>query len=102
MIKHELPVVKEETERCDTLRYLYQKLNAQCAEVQTYLLSIQPSFKSELIKNVQVFIQDCSEFYDSYDKVRLNRIRTNFKTYKLCLKSLLKTILFGNAVIFSC
>ena len=68
--KHDLPVAKEETERCDTLRYSWERLNATAAEVQTHLLSIQPNFKSELIEDVKVFITDCSNFYGDYDTVR--------------------------------
>lgn len=68
--KHELPVAKEETERCDTLRYSWERLNATAAEVQSHLLAIQPNFKSELIQDVKVFIEDCNNFYSDYDKVR--------------------------------
>lgn len=69
LIKHELPVAKEETERCDTLRYSWEKLNVQAAEVQTHLLAIQPDFKSNLIENVKEFIEDCDGFYKQYDTV---------------------------------
>lgn len=67
--KHELPLVREEAERCDTLRYSWEKLQALASEVQTHLLTIQPEFKQELIENVKVFIHDCGDFYGSYDKV---------------------------------
>ncbi|KAK3610339.1 hypothetical protein CHS0354_029807 [Potamilus streckersoni] len=66
--KHELPVAKEETERCDTLRYSWQRANVQANEVQTHLLEIQPNFKSELILDVKVFIKETNDFYSSYDK----------------------------------
>ncbi|XP_025115342.1 dynein heavy chain 5, axonemal-like isoform X3 [Pomacea canaliculata] len=66
--KHELPLVREEAERCDTLRYSWEKLQALASEVQTHLLTIQPEFKQELIENVKVFIHDCGDFYGSYDK----------------------------------
>ena len=69
LIKHELPVAKEETERCDTMRYSWERLNATAAEVQTHLLAIQPNFKSELISDVKVFITDCDNFYGDYDQV---------------------------------
>ncbi|XP_052062310.1 dynein axonemal heavy chain 5-like isoform X2 [Mytilus californianus] len=65
--KHELPVNKEEMERCDTLRYSWEKLQAQAAEVQTTLLEVQPMFKSELIENVKTFIGDCDDFCGGYD-----------------------------------
>ncbi len=69
--KHELPVAKEEMERVDTLRYSWQKLQAQAAEVSTHLIQIQPNFKGDLIENVKVFITDCSQFYADYNEVRI-------------------------------
>ncbi|XP_076449856.1 dynein axonemal heavy chain 5-like isoform X2 [Babylonia areolata] len=65
--KHELPLVREEAERCDTLRYSWERLQAQSAEVSTHLLTIQPQFKQDLIADVKVFIEDCDDFYSSYD-----------------------------------
>ncbi|XP_052714224.1 dynein axonemal heavy chain 5-like isoform X2 [Crassostrea angulata] len=67
LIKHDLPVNKEETEKCDTLRYSWEKLQVQTSEVQTELLQVQPQFKSELIENVKTFNTDCSDFYGKYD-----------------------------------
>lgn len=69
LIKHDLPVNKEETEKCDTLRYSWEKLQVQTSEVQTELLQVQPQFKSELIENVKTFNTDCSDFYSTYDTV---------------------------------
>ena len=69
LIKHELPVAKEETERCDTLRYSWEKLNVQGNEMQSHLLEIQPNFKTDLITNVKTFISDCGNFYHEYNKV---------------------------------
>lgn len=66
--KHELPVVKEEAEKCDTLRYSWQKLQSQTVEVASTLLEIQPNFRTELIDNVKIFIKDCDEFYYNYDE----------------------------------
>ncbi|XP_052229952.1 dynein axonemal heavy chain 5-like isoform X5 [Dreissena polymorpha] len=68
LIKHELPVAKEETERCDTLRYSWEKLNVQGNEMQSHLLEIQPNFKTDLITNVKTFISDCGNFYHEYNK----------------------------------
>lgn len=67
--KHELPVPKDEMERVDTLRYSWEKLQAQAAEVSTYLIRVQPSFKSALIENVTCFHEDCGTFYDDYHNV---------------------------------
>lgn len=67
--KYELPVAKEEMERCDTLRYSWQKLISLSNEVSSHLLQIQPMFKGTLIENVKVFLQECNDFYSSYEKV---------------------------------
>ena len=67
--KHDLPVPKDEMERVDTLRYSWQKLQTQATEVSTYLIQVQPSFKSELIENVTTFNEDCASFYDDYKSV---------------------------------
>ena len=67
--KHELPVAREETERVDTLRYSWQKLVALASEVSGHLISIQPEFKSELIENVKVFVEDCGTYYSDYKVV---------------------------------
>lgn len=69
MNKHELPVVREEAEKVDTLRYSWQKLTALAFQQSNYLIDIQPNYKSELIENVKVFIKDCGEFYDDYGEV---------------------------------
>ena len=67
--KYELPVAKEEMERCDTLRYSWQKLVSLSCEVSSHLLQIQPEFKGTLTENVKEFLQECSSFYSSYAKV---------------------------------
>ena len=67
--KHDLPVAREETERVDTLRYSWQKLVQLSSEVSTHLISIQPEFKSELIDNVQIFVEDCGQYYSDYKVV---------------------------------
>ncbi|XP_074644897.1 dynein axonemal heavy chain 5-like [Tubulanus polymorphus] len=64
--KHELPVAREEAERVDTLRYSWEKLQAQASEISTHLLSIQPNFRGDLIEDVKVFIVDCASYYDDY------------------------------------
>ncbi|XP_033755107.1 LOW QUALITY PROTEIN: dynein heavy chain 5, axonemal-like [Pecten maximus] len=67
LIKHDLPVNKEEMERCDTLRYSWEKIQVQQSEVQTQLLAVQPDFKSELIENVKEFKVDCDNYFADYD-----------------------------------
>ncbi len=70
--KHDLPVPREETERVDTLRYSWQKLQVQSADVSSHLILIQPEFKSDLINNVKIFIHDCGDFYGDYHNVSMN------------------------------
>ncbi|XP_012940947.1 dynein heavy chain 5, axonemal [Aplysia californica] len=66
--KHELKPEKEEAEKCDTLRYSWERLQAQAVEVQDHLLKIQPDFKQDLIEDVKVFKVDCDDYYSSYDE----------------------------------
>ena len=66
LTKHDLPVNREEAERVDTLRYSWQKLSTQQGEISSHLIEIQPNFKSNLITDVQVFIEDCSTYYGDY------------------------------------
>ncbi|GFO43348.1 dynein heavy chain 5, axonemal [Plakobranchus ocellatus] len=66
--KHELKPEKEESEKVDTLRYSWERLQAQAVEVQDHLIKIQPNFKSDLIEDVKTFKVDCDDFYGSYDE----------------------------------
>ncbi|XP_023670867.2 dynein axonemal heavy chain 5 isoform X1 [Paramormyrops kingsleyae] len=66
--KYELLVAKEEAEKVDTLRYTWEKLLARSAEVQNELVTLQPKFRGELLSNMQIFIEDCTHFYQDYDK----------------------------------
>ncbi len=34
----------------------------------SYLLEIQPNYRSELLKNVQIFLQECKQFYIDYEQ----------------------------------
>lgn len=58
-------------DKVDTLRYTWEKLLACASEVQNELVSLQPSFRKELISTVEVFLQDCHQFYLDYDLVQL-------------------------------
>ena len=70
--KHDLKPEKEESEKVDTLRYSWERLQAQAVEVQDHLIKIQPNFKSELIEDVKTFKVDCDDFYGSYDEVKVS------------------------------
>ena len=56
-------------EKCDTLRYTWERLQSMATKVSNYLLEIQPAFKDDLVQNVTVFNKDCKEFYKNYDEV---------------------------------
>ncbi|XP_078400904.1 dynein axonemal heavy chain 5-like [Cetorhinus maximus] len=60
--KYEIQVVKEDSDRVDTLRYTWEKLLLRGLEVQNHLISLQPSFRAELIINVKTFIEDSNTF----------------------------------------
>ena len=84
--KHDLPLVKEETDRVDTLHYSWQKLNVQASQVSSHLISVQPTFKEELVTNVKIFVKDCDDFYSDYNTVR--HLATNlYFLLKQCLNA---------------
>ncbi|XP_054207920.1 dynein axonemal heavy chain 5 isoform X8 [Homo sapiens] len=65
--RYGLLIAREEIDKVDTLHYAWEKLLARAGEVQNKLVSLQPSFKKELISAVEVFLQDCHQFYLDYD-----------------------------------
>ena len=67
--KYDLPLVKDEMERVDTLRYSWQKMAVLGSEISSQLVMIQPQFRKKLIRNVKTFVHDASDFYASYDQV---------------------------------
>lgn len=68
--KHEIDIPREEIERCDTLRYSWQKLLALASQTSGHLLEIQPLYKDGLKSDVKDFIRDCQNFYVNYRKVK--------------------------------
>ena len=70
--KHELQLEKEEMEKVDTMRYVWQKLQAQAAEVSSHLIEIQPQFRTELINDVKLFVVECQGFQEEYKIVKQN------------------------------
>uniref|UniRef100_A0A2I3GCS9 Dynein axonemal heavy chain 5 n=1 Tax=Nomascus leucogenys TaxID=61853 RepID=A0A2I3GCS9_NOMLE len=65
--RYGLLIAREEIDKVDTLHYAWEKLLARAGEVQKELVSLQPNFKKELISAVEVFLQDCHQFYLDYD-----------------------------------
>ena len=69
--KHEIEVPREEIEKCDTLRYNWQKLLQMASQTSGTLLEIQPLYKDGLKSDVKDFIIECDKFYNDYKKVRI-------------------------------
>ncbi|XP_008567303.1 PREDICTED: dynein heavy chain 5, axonemal, partial [Galeopterus variegatus] len=65
--KYGLLIAKEEMDKVDTLHYAWEKLRIRASEVQNELAALQPSFRKELISTMEVFLQDCRQFYLDYD-----------------------------------
>uniref|UniRef100_A0A2K5U8Y9 Dynein axonemal heavy chain 5 n=1 Tax=Macaca fascicularis TaxID=9541 RepID=A0A2K5U8Y9_MACFA len=65
--RYRLLIARDEMDKVDTLHYAWEKLLTRAGEVQNELVSLQPSFKKELISAVEVFLQDCHQFYLDYD-----------------------------------
>lgn len=61
--------MQEELDRVDTLRYMWQKLIKQVAEVQNTLLRIQGEFRTSLLEKVVVFKRDTHTFVEDYTNV---------------------------------
>lgn len=61
--------MQEELDRVDTLRYMWQKLIKQVAEVQNTLLRIQGEFRTSLLEKVIVFKRDTHTFVEDYTNV---------------------------------
>ncbi|XP_055965046.1 dynein axonemal heavy chain 5 [Sorex fumeus] len=65
--KYGLLIAKEEMDKVDTLHYAWEKLLARASEVQNELVALQPGFRKELITSMEIFLQDCDQFYLDYD-----------------------------------
>jgi dynein heavy chain len=69
LTKYEMSAPQEQMDECDSLRYLWEKLQATGAKVSDQLIDIQAPFKDALIQNVVTFNKDCKEFYQAYKEV---------------------------------
>ncbi|UJR23298.1 hypothetical protein I4U23_026313 [Adineta vaga] len=65
---HDVKISREEVERSETLRYRWGRLQSRCANMTSYLLDIQPKYRSELLKNVKLFHEECAQFYNDYEQ----------------------------------
>lgn len=68
--KHSITVSRDELERVDTLRYLWQNLRQLVSDTLSHLLVVQPKFKSSLVENVKQYKETVETFVDDYSKVR--------------------------------
>nr|XP_019946997.1 PREDICTED: dynein heavy chain 5, axonemal [Paralichthys olivaceus] len=66
--KYNLSVPKEESDKVDSMRYAWEKLLSRSTDVQNELVDLQPTFKDELLSNVETFLVDCQHFYQEYDE----------------------------------
>ena len=64
-----ISVPQEEVDRVDTLRYAWQKVQAQAAEMQGHLLKIQHKYKGQLTSDVATYIKDTDCFVEEYNEV---------------------------------
>ncbi|CAF4139157.1 unnamed protein product, partial [Rotaria magnacalcarata] len=64
---HGLNVAREESERAESLKFNWDKLQRHCNSVTSDLLKLQPSKRAELVENVKKFITDCEKFYTDYE-----------------------------------
>jgi dynein heavy chain, axonemal len=83
LVKHEIIVNREEVEKCDTLRYSWQKLLQLASSTSSSLLDIQPKFRDELVFNIKEFVIECNNFFGDYNKV--SRLKRKFTRYFLKL-----------------
>ncbi|CAF3405686.1 unnamed protein product [Rotaria sp. Silwood1] len=65
---HGINIARDDIERSDSLRYRWEQLQARCTDVTSYLLDIQPKYRSELIRNVKLFKRECEQFYIDYER----------------------------------
>lgn len=80
--KHSITVSRDEVERVDTLRYLWQNLRQLVSETLSHLLVIQPKFKSSLVENVKQYQETVGTFVDDYSKVCVTE---SHERSKLCV-----------------
>jgi len=64
--KHEIDVPREEIEKCDSVRYSWEKLKQLTIQKSHTLLEIQSKYKNELKKDVAVFVEVTNRFNEDY------------------------------------
>lgn len=64
-----IAVPQEEVDRVDTLRYAWQKVQKQAAELQDHLLKIQHKYRGHLMSDVTTYVKDTDCFVKDYKEV---------------------------------
>ena len=64
--RHDCHVLREEVEEVDTLQYRWTKVLSQSHKVQNHLLTIQPSFRKDLVTNIEVYKDSVVSFNSDY------------------------------------
>ena len=62
----QIDVPPDEQNRVDSLRYAVERLVNQAAFIQDELISVQPTFKQELLSGIGVFHQDVNDLERGY------------------------------------
>nr|XP_006825999.1 PREDICTED: dynein heavy chain 5, axonemal [Saccoglossus kowalevskii] len=65
--KYEMTFPDGNAEKVDGLTYAWKKLTVQSQQVQSHLLKIQPGMKADLLKGVEIFVQDVNIFVSDYN-----------------------------------
>ena len=64
--KHEIALPREEIDRCDTLRYSWEKLKQLATQKAHALLEVQSKYKEGLKRDVREFVVSCGRFGREY------------------------------------
>jgi dynein heavy chain len=69
LVKNEIELNHEEVERCDTLRYNWNRLMQLSSDTSSNLVELQYIFKNELLENVKDFAHETKNYHKEYSRV---------------------------------
>jgi dynein heavy chain len=64
--KYEIQLTKEEVDKVESLEFNWLQLQGKAMDVQILLLTVQEHFQKELIANLEIFQDDCTNFVSEY------------------------------------
>lgn len=64
--KYNIPVLGDELEDADSLSYMYSKVQDTYNRTSGTIFALCPTFKTQLMTNLQTFKEDCQEFCTEY------------------------------------